>query len=362
MIRQSPDRAVRFAVLVVGLAVAACGSAVSSASPIAQTPTAQTPTASPSPTRTPPTTPASSASPTQEPTSSPVGPSPFELLWSATGPGERLCPWDMALDPNGRLWVAATCSSRFAIFNPDGTFVEYWEHRGSGVGEFNLQRPSNQDGRGEIAFAPDGSFYVLDVGNRRVEHFDSQRTFIKAWGGFGNTPGTYEDLTGLAVNAEGVVYVLDDVRNVIETYDSDGNVLGSFDAQMPSASQYEGDFFALDPEGNAYISDCCSVGYSRVQKFDPNGALIATVEAPGAGPIAIDDAGRMFVATGQNIVLLNPDGTVISTFNVPGLDPDGIIFGIFLDGYGNCYVASAGVDKFRLLPPFAPAVTPSRSP
>jgi tripartite motif-containing protein 71 len=360
MIRSSPDLVVRFAVLLVGLAVAACGSPIPSPSPVAATPTAQTPTALSSPTER------ALATPTPAATATSVGPSPVEFLWSAAGPGDLMCPWDMALDPNGRLWVADTCSSRFAIFNADGSFIEYWEHRGSGIGEFNLQRASNQDGLGAIAFAPDGSFYVLDVGNRRVEHFDTQRTFINAWGGFGDTQGLYRDPIGLAVNADGVVYVLDDVRNVVETYEPDGTVLGFFDAQLLSVSPYEGDSFALDPEGNAYIGDCCSAGNNRVRKFNAGGALIATVDVPGPEPksIAIDNAGRLFVGVGPKIVLLNPDGTVISTFNMPGLpdEASGFITGIFLDGNGNGYVAEAGsnlVEKFLLLPPFAPAVTPS---
>src|SRR3954454_6166095 len=190
------------------VSVAACGSAGLSPSAAAGTPTAQTPSASrsPLPSPAPPTSQPTASAVVPSPTapSTPPGPSPVEFLWASTGgPGGRDFPADMALDPQGHLWVADTGNSRFAILEPDGTFVEYWEHRGTGVGEFNLQR-SNGDGFGAIAFAPDGSFYVLDVGNHRVEHFAKDRSFIKAWGGFGTTPGTYTDPIGLAVDAHGV--------------------------------------------------------------------------------------------------------------------------------------------------------------
>jgi tripartite motif-containing protein 71 len=147
-------------------------------------------------------------------------------------------PSGMALDPTGRLWVADTGNSRFAIFDPDGTVIEYWEHRGSGEGEFLLER-SNGDGFGGIAFAPDGSFYVLDVGNHRVEHFDRERKFLKAWGGFGSEPGKFIDPVGLVVNSKGVVYVIDDNRNVVERYDPDGTVLGQINPYQDAPTGYE---------------------------------------------------------------------------------------------------------------------------
>ena len=187
----------------------------------------------------------------------------------------------MALDSEGRLWVADTGNSRFAIFDPDGTFIEYWEHRGTGPGEFILQL---NGGLGQIAFAPDGSFYVLDVGNHRVEHFDQQRKFIKSWGSFGSGAGEFIAPGGLAVDAHGVVYVQDSVRGVIESYDKDGRVLGSIDDDPSSpAGSNTANSLAIDEQGNYYVSDCCSAG-NQVQKLDPTGALLMTYGAAGTGP------------------------------------------------------------------------------
>jgi DNA-binding beta-propeller fold protein YncE len=281
-------------------------------------------------------------------------------------------PGDTALDTEGRLWVADTGNSRFAIFDPDGNFIEYWEHRGSGVGEFILER-SNGDGYGAIEFAPDGSFYVLDVGNRRVEHFDQQRNFIKAWGGFGTAPGTFSDPIGLDVDANGVVYVLDDVRGVIERYDKNGNVLGSIDDNPLSAPGFNtANSLSLDAAGNFYVSDCCSAG-NQVQKLDPTGVLLVTYGAAGTGPgaftdqpgsMAIDGAGRLFVAQGpigtsDKVQIFDRDGSFLAGFCPPGAGDGQVIFatGLALDGGGNVYVADGGsqrIEKFSLLPPFAP--------
>jgi tripartite motif-containing protein 71 len=299
------------------------------------------------------------------------GPSPVEFLWSATGGASGMnFPGAMAIDPDGRLWVADTGNSRFAIFEPDGTFVEYWEHRGTGVGEFILQTPCCQ--RGAVAFAPDGSFYVLDVGNRRVEHFDNQRTFIGSWGSFGNEPGHYEDQQGIAVDTAGVVYVEDGLRGVVEWYDKDGNVLGSFVVPVNSGG------VTIDAQGSLYVT----TGQPEVEKFDAAGTLLATVGSPGTGPgqftdlsgaLAIDAAGRLFVARGPNeeetrdqVLVLGADGTFLASFGSPGTGDGQLRFayGILLDGKGNVYVADAygRVEKFRLLPPFNTAGTASPLP
>jgi tripartite motif-containing protein 71 len=283
-------------------------------------------------------------------------------------------PSGMALDPDGRLWVADTGNSRFAIFDPDGTFIEYWEHRGSGEGEFLLER-SNGDGFGAIAFAPDGSFYVLDVGNHRVEHFDRERKFIFAWGGFGGDAGKFIDPVGLAVNSQGVIYVIDDKRDVVERYEPDGTVLGQINPYQDAPTGYDSAGpFVVDAYGNVYT------GIWRVRnevmKLDPSGARIGTFGSTGSGPGqfpgqpgagAVDAAGRLFVGVGvldesspmASVWIFAGDGSYQTSFTVPGLTrtTDGFITALILDGMGNGYVAESSsnlVEKFRLLPPFAP--------
>jgi tripartite motif-containing protein 71 len=288
-------------------------------------------------------------------------------------------PSGMALDPTGRLWVADTGNSRFAIFDPDGTVIEYWEHRGSGEGEFLLER-SNGDGFGGIAFAPDGSFYVLDVGNHRVEHFDRERKFLKAWGSFGSDPGHFIYPIGLAVGSDAVVYVLDDKRDVVERFDSNGNVLGHITAYPDAPVGYDSaGTFIVDADGDVYTA--IWMVYNEVLKLDSRGAVIETFGSSGSGPGqfpgqagagAVDAAGRLFVSqdpsgTGDKILIFGADGAFQASFGLSG-SADGQVkfpFGIVLDGAGNVYVTDAAtnrVEKFRLFPPFAPAVTASPSP
>jgi len=333
--------------------------------------TAAAPSASPVAAAVP--TPVPTLAPTPSPSGSPiaVGPSAAKLLWSASGGvGGLSFPNGLALDPQGRLWVADTGKGRFAIFNPDGSFAGDWGAPGTADGQFDLQR-SNGDGFGAVAFAPDGSFYVLDVGNHRVQHFDAARTFLNTWGSFGTGPGQFSDPIAIAVDSAGAVHVLDDERGVVETYDAHGNVLGSFATHLTAVNT--GGAFAVDAAGNVYISSCCGVD-GQIRKFDSSGKQVLTMGSAGTGPgqfqgepgaVAIDADGRVFAidgygAPGYAIRVFDKTGAYLTSLasGQPGDSSGGFLTGLRLDGHGALYVSiyeggggGDHIEKFQLPSP-----------
>ena len=218
------------------------------------------PLPSPSPCATPAadSSPALAASPMA--VGSAAGAAPIEFLWSATGPADDPISFavasgfieggHVAMDSTCKAWVADTGHSRFAIFGSDGAFAGYWGSRGTEEGQFYLVNGRGES-YGDIAFAPDGSFYVLDVGNYRVQHFDKDRTFLASWGSAGTDPGRFVDPAAIAVDAMGLVYVLDASRDVVEKYDEAGNVLGSF---KPGLLSLGADDLKIDGHGDIYMS------------------------------------------------------------------------------------------------------------
>ncbi len=78
-----------------------------------------------------------------------------------------------------------------------------------------------------IAVGPDGSVYVTDTWNHRIEKFTAAGKFITAWGifGQGETPDSFYGPRGLAVDAEGRVYVTDTGNKRIVVFDSNGNFI-----------------------------------------------------------------------------------------------------------------------------------------
>ncbi|MEP6639291.1 MAG: PQQ-binding-like beta-propeller repeat protein [Chloroflexota bacterium] len=301
--------------------------------------------------------------------------SPVTFVWKATDPGATIIPTALTFDPAGRIWAADGPSDRFAIFNKDGKFVEFWGASGTGDGQLKLTR-SNGNPYGAVAFEPDGSFFVLDVGNRRVQHFDAKRTFVRAWGSFGSGPGQFSDPVGIAIGSDGNVHVLDDARGVIETYDQNGKVLGSIPAfSAPGAGA---NTLAIDSNGDFYVSQ---IDPTQVTRIDPTGKVTMTYGAPGSGTgefheqptgMSVDAEGRLYVTQGPNrgdhpgVQVFRPDGTYLAGWGPIGTGNSDLTFpwGVLLDGNGHAVVADAsaledpgtisGLKQFQLLPPLAP--------
>jgi WD40 repeat protein len=276
-----------------------------------------------------------------------------EALWAFQDPvaiPPALSP-DITLAPDGNLWVVDGIEHGFRVFSPDGALIETWGELGSGEGQFSFRR--SFDYLGALAFAPDGSFYVADTRNCRIQQFDRNRNFIRAWGSVGTGDGQFIEPIDVNVDAAGNVYVIDDKRDDIQKFTADGLFLlrfggrGSGEGQLSSTGSG-----AIDPEGNFWIAD---YGNNRLQQFTPEGAFLQSVGTGGTNEgefnfpttVAIDQAGNLYVADSGNgrIQTLDKDGTFL--FTISGADVGGTelqwLAGVALDGNDNVYALFGGV-------------------
>ena len=106
--------------------------------------------------------------------------------------------------------------SKFWIFSAAGKYVESWGTQGIGDGSFDFVVPTatGREAYGGITFAPDGSFWVADTGNHRVQHFDKDRHFLE---GFGDA-SVFDKPVAVALNAGGDIYVDDAGRREIQQF------------------------------------------------------------------------------------------------------------------------------------------------
>ena len=301
------------------------------------------------------------AAPTAAPSANPapsaaaaLPPLPTKLLWTADSGAADFIPWGLAQAPDGRLWAAEGFKDSFAIFDPDGTYIESWGSSGNGNGQFDLTRP-NGDPYGMVAFAKDGSFFVLDPGNRRVQAFGPNRKFRRAWGEFGHDPGQFTDPVSLAVDSDGNVAVLDDVRGVIETFSPAGEVIRTMPAFPAAIGPNDGaNQVAIGPNGHDYVSVAFP---NEVAELDGEGNLVRLYGAPGTpgafteqpNVMRFDAQGRMYVTQGPlrgdrpGVQVFDPDGSYLGGFGPLGAgDADlGFPWGLVVTDDG-IYTADAG--------------------
>jgi hypothetical protein len=106
---------------------------------------------------------------------------------------------------------------RVVIFDEEGNKIKEIGRRGANPGEFNLPT--------QLTVASDGTLYVLDAGNFRVQAFSSDGEFLRAWGKVGRNLGDFARPRGIATDSQGNVYVSDGAFRNFQIFDSEGRLL-----------------------------------------------------------------------------------------------------------------------------------------
>lgn len=89
--------------------------------------------------------------------------------------------------------------------------------RGEDPGQFNLPR--------DIEVGPDGSLYIVDGGNFRVQVLKQDGSFIKNIGGLGRMYGQFARPKGVGVARDGNIYVSDAAHGNFQIFNPQGQLL-----------------------------------------------------------------------------------------------------------------------------------------
>lgn len=212
-------------------------------------------------------------------------------------------PMGLACDEQDRLFVADAEAHNVTVFSPAGDVLNIF-------GQEQLGRP--------VGVAVDsalGRLYVSDMKRREVAVFDLKTLKFENWVGKSYLGDKVEDgdrdkilysPTNLAVDGDGLLYVVDTFINHVTVFDPDGE----FVRHIGDIGQGPGLFMrprgiALDPDGHVYITDAMA---NLFQILTPEGQALMSVgglgETPGRfqvpGDIAVDQHNRVFVVDQAN--------------------------------------------------------------
>lgn len=175
------------------------------------------------------------------------------------GHGVLSRPTGLALDPvRGKLLVADTLASQIVVFDTnDLRPVRFVGHEGTDPRSFHY--PTN------IALAPDGRVYVTDSMNFRIQRLDSDLAFLGSFGQIGDTPGDFSRPKGVGVDSEGHVYVVDALFDNVQIFDAEGRLLLAFGSpgSEPGKFWLPNSIF-VDEQDRIYVSDAYN---QRIQVF-----------------------------------------------------------------------------------------------
>src|SRR6266702_1776971 len=76
-----------------------------------------------------------------------------------------------------------------------------------------------------VAVDHDGTVYVSDTRNNRIEIFDADGNFVRTFGKAGDGPGDFARPKGLAIDGDGHVWVADAVQDRLQVFTPEGRLL-----------------------------------------------------------------------------------------------------------------------------------------
>jgi DNA-binding beta-propeller fold protein YncE len=180
------------------------------------------------------------------------------------------------MTPTGEVLLTIGNKGTAAETGYDGTLDSI-----TGGGPFN--RPTN------VAIAPNGDLYVSDgYGNCKIHRFSATGEHIQSWGEPGTDPGQFFLPHGVAVAADGRVFVADRESDRVQIFTPDGQFIEEWtDVQRPTNVR-------IGNDGRVYVSELWwRVGMhsythgditqdmpARVSVFDPTGHLLARWGGP----------------------------------------------------------------------------------
>ena len=284
--------------------------------------------------------------------------------------GEFYGPDGVAIDSYGNLYVADTLNHRIQKLDVASNVWTQWgrdDHlSGTELGEFN--GPIRVDVDGE------GNMYVADLSNHRIQIWRAATEQWEQWGAGGSVSGTglgeFSAPYGISVDYDGTVYVSEAGNHRIQRRDSVTGQWTQYGKADNTAGGELGEFsnprdVRTDHAGNLYVSD---VFNHRIQKLDiasnqwSQWGKAGNQSGTGAGEfnqpssVAFDVDGNMYVADRSNYrvqVLSAATGEWTSLGalgNASGSDPGEFASpgGVAVDSDGHIYVADANNHRIQI--------------
>lgn len=274
--------------------------------------------------------------------------------------GQFQNPRDLAVAADGSLYVVDSGNHRIQHLSPDGVVLQVWGSFGDAAagamgGSFN--QPWG------IGIGPDGSVYIADTWNHRIQKFTPEGVFLTMWGYFGQgeAPQAFWGPRDVAVNAQGQVFVTDTGNKRVVVFDENGNYLAQFGGAGLLPGQLDEPVgIVIDREGLIYIADTWN---QRIQVFlQGEGFFFQPLRSwelaawygqslDNKPYLAVDNVGRVFAADpeGFRVLVFSSTGEPLLTWGNPegGATGLGLAASVAVDAQGGIWVTDAS--NHRLL-------------
>jgi DNA-binding beta-propeller fold protein YncE len=223
---------------------------------------------------------------------------------------------------------------------PEGVTNLFEGGRGAGKGE--LDSPTG------IAVDANGNIFVADSNNGRIEKFAPSGAFVSIMGTKGSGPRQLGQPSGIAVDRAGNIYVADASNHRLQKLAPDGTFIAEW-----SPGFYGPRKIAVGPDDSIYVVD---QGRTRIVKLNPDGQVLATWGTKGTGDGQFDDhtsvaidptTNKVYVADPINrrIQVFDSNGKFLTKWSIPEWGRGYGFEALAIDSKtGRLYASSANID------------------
>ena len=219
------------------------------------------------------------------------------------------------------------------------------------VGQFGGYGTSDgrMSGPAAVAVAGDGTVFVADTGNDRIQKFTAAHAYAGQWGAPGSGDGFFGSPWGVAVSGASV-YVADTWNERIQVFSTSGVFTAKW--SMPDYDTPHG--VAVDAaHGYVYASDGDDFN-PGILRTTTSGTSPATLTPAGINRpkgLTVAPNGDLLIANtgGGNVKVVPYDGSAVRTIGSPG-QGDGQFNapeGVTRDAAGNVWVADTGNHRIQ---------------
>jgi len=237
----------------------------------------------------------------------------YVTAWGApgTGPGQfstlyaGVDPAGIVVGHNGDIYVSDW--TRIQEFTPAGAFVRQFGagNQGKAVTASSFYGPR------QIAVAPNGNLYIADTGNKRIQVYSPTGTHLFNIGTGAQVaaqmtaPGSFDEPSGVAVDNKGIVYVADYWNKRVQRFTLNGTYLSTYPVAGWVAQDYQEPYLAVDNKGHLFATDAPAINQHVNHVLELDATTGATIRALGSG--AVGTAGALTQPSG---VAVGPDGAL----------------------------------------------------
>ncbi|MGA3186172.1 MAG: hypothetical protein ABSF22_03610 [Bryobacteraceae bacterium] len=288
------------------------------------------------------------------------------------------------------LWC---CAQTFTITTVAGSSAS--QFRGGFSGDGGLAINAELSAPNSVTLDSSGNLYICDSANNRIRKVSTSGIIatIAGSGATGTGSGGYSGdgglaisallngPSGLAVDANGNLFIADTQNNVIRkvspsgiisTFAGNGTLGFSGDGNPAVSAQLNlPDGVAVDPSGNVYIADTwngairmvstngvistfAGTGGKRGYSGDGGQATAATLSNPSS--LAFDASGNLYIGDDSIVRKVALNGIITTAAGNGTLTGDGVqatsaaidnVGGIAIDASGNLFISDSGTNRVR---------------